>query len=309
MMVSRPSRSRSRSDHNGFIVVAVLWIISALAALAMIYATYVANAAGSIAVGNDRLQSEALVSAALELTAYQLAAGDPAPTHGNFSFAADHVSVIAQFRSEAARIDLNRAPKELLAGLLGRLGAAPDQAKDYADNIVAWRTPPKPQGTNDETARYLAAGLTYPPRGGPFAHVDELWLVRGLPAGLVERAIPYLTVFSGIAGINALEAAPEIIASVPGMTPDRLNAVLRQRQMAPQDARAMAALFDSAQVSVSKEASKATRVNVRIDFGRGRKIISEAVIAVSDDADTPYRILSWHDGFDDPDPQPATLRP
>ncbi len=71
----------------------------------------------------------------------------------------------------------------------------------------------------------------------------------------------------------------------------------------------MAALFDSAQVSVSKEASKATRVNVRIDFGRGRKIISEAVIAVSDDADTPYRILSWHDGFDDPDPQPATLRP
>jgi general secretion pathway protein K len=311
MIASQTPRPRPPIAQNGFIVVAVLWIIGALATLAMIYAAYVANAASSISVGDDRLQSEALMTAALELTAFQLTAakGETVPTHGQFNFRADRASVSAHFASESARIDLNKAPKELLAGLFGVLGADPAQAKDYAGNVLAWRTPPRSQSTDDETSRYRAAGLNYAPRGGPFAHVDELWLVRGLPLELVERTIPYVTVYSGIAGINALEAAPEVIAALPGMTRDTLNAVLRQRQTAPQDARSVSTLLP-AQAGASAEASKAARINVRIDFENGRRVASEAVIVVSDDADTPYRILSWHDGFDDPAPgkQPTTMR-
>jgi general secretion pathway protein K len=311
MMASQTPRSRPPLAQNGFIVVAVLWIISALATLAVIYATYVANAASSISVGDDRLQSEALMTAALELTAYQLAAakGETAPTHGQINFHAGRASVSTRFTSESARIDLNRAPKELLAGLFGVLGADPAQAKDYADNVVAWRTPPRPQSGDNEASRYRAAGLNYAPRGGPFAHVDELWLVRELPQDLVERAIPYVTVYSGIAGINALEATPEVIAALPGMTQDTLNAILRQRQMAPQDVRAVSTSLP-AQAGASTETSKAARIAVRIDFENGRRIASEAVISVSDDPETPYRILSWHDGFDDPaaNQQPMTMR-
>jgi general secretion pathway protein K len=301
MIAPQTPRARPPIAPNGFIVVAVLWIISALATLAVIYATYVANAASSISVGDDRLQSEGLMTAAIELTAFQLtvAKGETAPTHGQFNFHAGHASVSTQFKSESARIDLNRAPKELLAGLFGVLGADPAQAKDYADNVVAWRTPPRPQSGDNEASRYRAAGLNYAPRGGPFAHVDELWLVRELPPEFVERAIPHVTVYSGIAGINALEATPEVIAALPGMTLDTLNTILHQRQIAPQNARAVSTLLP-AQAGASTETSKAARIDVRIDFENGRRIASEAVISVSDDADTPYRILSWHDGFDDP---------
>jgi len=300
MNALRNQQSPLRPRPNGFIVVAVLWIISALATFAVIYATYIANVARGISIDDDRLQSESLLSAALELTAYELTATkkDAIPTHGQFSFHSGRASVTVQFVSEAARIDLNQAPKELLAGLFGVLGAAPEQAKGYAENVAAWRTPP--QGSGREIAQYLAAGLNYAPRGGPFAHVDELLLVRGLPRELGERALPFVTVFSGLSGVNVLEAAPEVVAALPHMTDDKLNALLRQREGLTTDVRSGSASLGAAQIGVSTEASKAARIDAHIQFENGRHVRSEAVILAVDDDVVPYRVLSWHDGFDDP---------
>lgn len=188
------------------------------------------------------------------------------------------------------------------------LGATPEQAKTYADNVVAWRTPPG--SGNREAAQYLAAGLSYPPRGGPFAHVDELLLVRGIPRDLAERAIPFVTVFSGLSGVNPLEAAPEVLAALPGMTDDKLNAALHQREGLAPDARPASTLLVPTQAGASTEASKAARIDVRIEFESGRRVRSEAVILAVADGDVPYRVLSWHEGFDDPanDAQSAVMR-
>ena len=60
-----------RTAPDGFIVVAVLWILGALSVLVSIYAVYVVNTASAFAAYDDHIKAEALVSAALELTAYQ----------------------------------------------------------------------------------------------------------------------------------------------------------------------------------------------------------------------------------------------
>jgi general secretion pathway protein K len=39
-------------------------------------------------------------------------------------------------------------------------------------------------------------------------------------------------------------------------------------------------------------------VTVGIAFDNGRRVGAEAVILPLDDADEPYRVLSWHDDFD-----------
>ena len=72
-----------------------------------------------------------------------------------------------------------------------------------------------------KAALYRSSGLPYLPRGAPFAHVNELWLVQGLPPALVGRAIPFVTVYSGRPDINVFDAPPELIAALPGMTPLR----------------------------------------------------------------------------------------
>lgn len=305
IMTCTPTSAR-RPTRDGFIVVAVLWILGALAALASIYAIYVVDTATAFGVHDDRLQAEAMVSAGLELTAYQVtAAAESRPTRGAFAFRLGRATVAVEFRSEAARIDLNTAPKELLAGLFVALGVQSDSAEGYADRIMGWRTP-APEGQDPEASAYLTAGLRYPPRGAPFPHVGELWLVLGLPAALVERALPFVTVYSGLAQINIVDAAPEVIAALPGMTPGQLHTILAQRQATPQNRQALLDMLGPTQSQATIEGSKATRVKVRVDFDNGRRMSSEVVILILDDAAEPYGVLSWRDELDEP---PADERP
>lgn len=288
-----------RNATDGFIVVVVLWILAALSTLISVYAVYVIDSAAGLAEQGDQLHADALVSAAIELAAYQHLAtqAQSRPTHGQFRVRLGDANIAAQFRSEAARIDLNAAAKPLLAGLFVVLGARPQDADAYADRVIAWRTV-SPQSDNPEAAAYRDARLRYGPRGSKFPHVGELSLVRGLPAGLVERAMPFVTVYSGRPQVNVLDAAPEIIGALPGMTRERVKAVLAQRQAAPENAQALLALLGQAQQYATADGSKALRVSVQVNLDNGRSTTSEVVILVFEGGPEPFSILSWRDARD-----------
>jgi general secretion pathway protein K len=198
------------------------------------------------------------------------------------------------FVSEAARVDLNAAPKELIANLLSVLGAAEDDAKEDADRIIAWRTKSTPETAGNEDAQYRAAGKPYSPRQGPFAHVNELGLVLGLPPALVERALPFVTVFSGASGVDVLTAPPEVIAALPGMTPLTLKQFLMDRATLPNDAAAIGAALGEARASAKAQKSQAYRILIRIRFPNDRATASEVVIGLRS-KEEPYTVLSWRD--------------
>jgi len=290
-----PSNKRAGGRCNGFIVVAVLWILAALAALASVYAIYVANAATSISARDDEIQTEALVKSALELTAYKLLAAkeDERPTRGQFDFRLGGAYTAVEFCTEAARIDLNLASKDLLSGLFTALGATSDDAAQYADRIIGWRTSPNKDAPDKEASLYRAAGVSYGPRGAPFNHTEELGLVLGIPPELVERAMSYVTVYSGSADVNILDAAPTVVAAIPGMTPERLHQFLSQ-QRSVNSAAAMISPGIGGSVAAR---SDAIRITVRVRFDNGRRSASEVVILLNDGS-APYRVLSWHDDFD-----------
>jgi general secretion pathway protein K len=303
MKAFAPTSVRNRT-RDGFIVVAVLWILAALATLASIYSTYVASTVIASRVNDERIQTHAMISAAVELAAYQLSASsqEVRPTQGAFSFRSGNANVAGEFRSEAARIDLNAASKELLAGLFAALGARAGSAEEYAARIIGWRTNSREEGQTlgPEVSAYRTAGLPYAPREGPFVHVGELWLVLGIPPQLVERALPYVTVFSGRPEINVLEAAPLVLASLPGMTPERLNAVLNLRAVPRQSGNTVLEMLGPAQSGATIDGSKATRVRIAVNFDNGRRTNAAVVILILEDADEPYRVLSWRDDADGP---------
>jgi general secretion pathway protein K len=285
---------------RGFIVVAVLWILGALATLATIYAIYVVDTAIALGLHDESVQAEALVTAGLELATHRVSVTQNIrPTSGRFTYRVGNATATVEFRSEAARIDLNAAPKELLAGLFTALGARPAAAESYADRIIGWRAPAGSQAQDNETSTYRTAGLLYGPRLGPFPHTGELSLVLGLPAVMVERALPFVTVYSGQSKINIFDGAPEVIAALPEMTPDRLYRVLAQRDAARQDGSDMKELLGPAQALATTEGSKALRVTVRIDFVNGRRTSAEVVILPRDRISEPYSVLSWRDLTDE----------
>lgn len=290
----------SSDARSGFIVVAVLWITAVLATLAVIYSTYVAQSAIVLRVNDDSLQTEALIRSGLELVTYQRSAPttDRRPTHGAFRFRLGGADVAVEFLSEAARINLNAAPKALIAGLFAVLGAPVEAAGQYADRVIGWRTRPKPNVQDDgEDALYRAAGVSYAPRRAPFNHVAELWLVLGLPPALVERTMPFVTLYSGMSGINVLDASPEVIAALPGMSPARLNSFLQQRERLTADPQLVADILGKDQIGATTKDSDAVRVRIRITFDKGRQTTSDIVITRGGD-NAPYQVLSW-DSNDD----------
>lgn len=296
--VAEPKSGARPVACDGFIAITVLWILGALSVLASIYAAYVINTASAFAAYDDHVKADALVSAALELTAYQqqAASAQSRPTHGSFNFRLGQANIAVDFQSEAARIDLNTAPKELLFGLFITLGARPDDAETYANRVIGWRTQQLP-GQDAEASAYRMARIGYQPRGAKFPHSNELSLVHGLPSPLVERALPFVTVYSGRAQINVLDAAPEVIAALPGVTQDRLNEFLLQRKISPEKAKQL--LPPEAQQFATLEASKAFRVAVRITFDNGHIENAVVVVLLFEDGDQPFAILSWRNKQDE----------
>ena len=288
----------SRSDARGFIVVAVLWILAALSALVLVYLTYVTNTAVVVAAGADRVQGEALITAGVELAAFQLSNAREAvrPTSGTFNARVGAGQVAVTFRSEAARVDLNAAPKSLIAGLIIGLGANPSDAASYAERIMAWRTPTESAADDPENSFYRTSGAPYLPRHAPFPQADELWLVRGIPPLVIEKMLPFVTVFSNLASINVLDAAPQALAALPGMSPGSLQEVLALRPDPNADPRAVRAAAGGEGATL--DGSKAYRLAVQATSGTGSRGAADVVILLLDGGAEPFRVLSWRNAAD-----------
>jgi general secretion pathway protein K len=149
------------NGESGFILIVVLWVLAALAALASIYLVYADNTAFATQLNDDRLRIRNAISTGIELTAYKLLAApkdkdkangkdkDARPPQGAFTVRLSRSTINVTFVSEAARVDLNAAPKPLLAGLFTTVGVSPSNAATYADRIVGWRTRVGAAGQNN----------------------------------------------------------------------------------------------------------------------------------------------------------------
>src|ERR1700722_3210828 len=275
---TRAQRAKSCSD--GFIIVAVLWILAALATLVSVYAIYVTNSAIAVAASGDATIADPLVSAGVELAAYQLLGqtDEKRPAVGQFTARMGTAQLAIAFQTEAARIDLNQAPKELLAGLLVGFGASPLDAGDYAERIIAWRTQTAAQNidTDPENARYRSMGLNYAPRHAPFIHVSELWLVQGIPPVLIERMLPFVTVVNGKGEVDIIDAAPQVIAAMPGMTPEIVHTIVAARDAGALDRKSLPGfLAGLGQGAGAADAGRSFRVGVRVAFDNGRRSAAE----------------------------------
>lgn len=295
MMAARRSR---RAGERGFVVVAVLWMLAAFAVLAGVYSVYVATAATVLGTTSERLRAEIAARGGLELVAGQLAALDALllPPIAAFAFRVGGAQVHAEVSTESGRVDINMAPKELLAGLFASLGAAQQQAAAAAERIVAWRTAPLSTSDGaDEIFMYRAAGRSYMPRQSPFPHVDEIWLLPNMPQAIVSRSLPFLTIYSGKPTVNLVAALPEVVAGLPGMTSEMAHGVLAQRQGLDRSRPLTGLLGPTAARYATLDVTRTFRVSLDVALDNGRRMPFEAVILVGEQDSEPYRVLSWTD--------------
>ena len=117
---------------------------------------------------------------------------------------------------EARRLDLNRAPPDVLQALLRQLGLDPGLLDALADWTDADDVP-RPHGA--ERSWYLGIQAPALPPNGPLATTGELALVRGFDGATVARLRPFVTT-AGEYGVNPNTAPREVLLALdPALAP------------------------------------------------------------------------------------------
>ncbi len=304
----------SRSDpRKGIVLIAVLWTIALLSALAMAASISFRGFASIVAIDRDRARADALLNAGLEVSAGLLARlGDAPLTERQAAVSLSTGVIQIRLSDERGRIDINKAPVKLLAALLRSAGADED-ANGIAQSIIAWRksadpdsdadgAQPQPnaspgqagaqQGAPQQPAAQPADGSTSKDSGlRAFTDIHQLRAIPGVAPEYVEAILPLATIYGG-AKVNALTASPGVLEAIPGLSSGQLTSLLQARDGALTEDR-LKQILGSAIDYLTVDGTPVASVELTAQLLDGYTARAKAVFAIVPDDSQPYRVLAW----------------
>ena len=289
------------SDGDGFALILVLWIAALLAVIA---ASLVSSGRTETSLARNLVENakaEALADGAVQRAVMGLLAVDPgqawragvAPYQLSYGEGEVRVSIA----DEDSKIDLNAAPPELLAGLLAQLGVDANVAQVLADGIIDYRDPdhePSPQGAEDP--QYVTAGRPAGAQDRQFADESELLGVLGMTPELYRRIRPFITIFSGSKAVDPMHASRVVLAAIPGMTDQLIEALAK----AGPDQDSLASIEDGSIIDVEPylTSSREVMYTLRAEATTpgGGIFVREAVVELTDELPWPFLVHVWRRG-------------
>lgn len=291
-------RHHGMDRERGIALVAVLWLIAIAGLQVSLFNVSVRDAVALAETETAISRGHALLHAGVELAISRLTEQDrnvrwePDGADRVVAYAGTYLTI--RITPESSRIDINRADPALIAGLVRNLTGRDDLAATLADRIVDWRdTDDKKLPLGAERADYGRAAPDQSIGNRPFLQPEEMTRVLGLPRELAERMQPFVTAWSGDGKVNPLYAPPEVLAALPGISPNDIAYLVQLRgNNAPPDA--IAAAVAPVQRFLGSNEGPAYRIDVRIAreavlaVGRVQAIVVRGI-----DTGAPYRVLSW----------------
>lgn len=294
----------STHTRSGVVLVIVLWTIALLSTLAMATALTFRGFTGIMAIDRGRVQSDGLLTAGLEVAAGLAASvGDKPLTDVETSLTLSSGTVHIRIDDEGGRIDIGKAPPQVLASLLRSVGA-PD-SEGLAQQIVTLRK--RDAGPSPEPSAAPGNNVNPPPQStvptganaaapppvseSPFTDVGQLMQVPGMRPDWIEAIKPLTTVF-GNETVNPLTAPVEVLAVLPGVDPGRLAGFLAARRSGI-DPKQLPAQLGVAQAYVAIKPVQAVSVHLAAQVAGGVRAGADAVIVCLPDDRQPYRVLVW----------------
>ena len=183
------SAARFRPSGRGGALLAVLWLVAGLSAIAFAVASSVRADLERASTAFEALQCEYLAEGAIQRAILYLLWGpiyrnpDGSPRYWDpgwprlfFRFPAGEA--IVEVIPATAYLNLNSAPRDQLERLLLALGEPPDRARVVAAMIDEWRSPARPLGLLSQ----FRAGDTpsFRPLHASFEETEQLLLVPGV---------------------------------------------------------------------------------------------------------------------------------
>ena len=273
----------------------MLWILALVSVLVI---TFTGDARTELRIARNQYETaraRALADAGVSVAILGLL--DPSPEARWRAAGEEHeiaygdgaIRVSAQ--DEAGKISLNDAPAEMFARLFQTLGESAGESIGLAAAIVQWRDRRRSEWTAASNPAAAGAGGAQAPE--PFLALEELRLVPGVTNAVFERVSPYLTVYADGAQVDPLTAPVEVLRSLPGLSPQQIDAYIADRA---QPGGAGAAALPPVPGLNPFLANPLQRTVTIMSEGRtasGTRFLREAVAATTGVRDQPYRLLVW----------------
>jgi general secretion pathway protein K len=281
----------------------VLWIVVAAALIVSAFNATVRSGVSFVSSEVELAQVEALLDAGTEIAAARLIDDDearrwlPDGSPHVVSFAGADIAI--RISDANGLVDLNKADKELLLGLLRQFAGSEAKAKRLRDRILQARKPDEGDAGGD--ARITGSkpreqvGGTERTAGAnalpAFIDIAELRGIEGMTTELYRTLAPFVTVYSRDGRINPLAAPDVVIAAIPGLARADVD-TLRSTAAAPKESDA--ALIDIAQRAgayLTDAAGPAYLVSVEVRKSKG-SAGRVSVLAPELDQQAPYRLIA-----------------
>ena len=287
---------------RGIALISVLWITGLLAVIAASFASSTRTEARLTRNLVANAKAEALADGGVHRAVLGLLDPDPATVwradRTVYALALGEGEVQIEIEDEDGKVDLNGAPPELLAGLLGALGLEAGEAEAFAARIADYRdedSEAEPLGAEDPD--YLDAGRTAGAADRPFATESELLNVLGVSQVLYEEVRPYVTVYSGAEGVDPTRAPRVVLEALPGMTPELVEALLAagpdsDPYLAIEDQGAL----DELEFYLLPTRDLVFKVRALARTPDGGTFLREAVIELGGSPDQPFLVHTWRRG-------------
>jgi general secretion pathway protein K len=194
----------------------------------------------------------------------------------------DDMQIRIAIRDATGLIDLNAAGPDLLHALTTALNVDKEREQRVVAAILDWRDKDdiKHRG-GAEDSDYASRGYPWTARNGVFSSVEELRYVMGMTQQLFSEMAPFVTVYSGQAGINLEFAAPFLLNAMQGQVV--MSAAIQRPRNSGQ--------------TVSAAGSGTYHIYVSTTNIESVGASAEIVIRTSAGSDRPYQVLYWRDSM------------
>jgi general secretion pathway protein K len=310
-------KSPSRDRERGLALLVVLWGVTAAALLVSAFNVVARSGATFISSEIAFSEAEALADAGLEIAAAHLIDDDKArrwrpdgKPHRLVLGAAELTIVIDD---PNGLIDVNKASRAVLLGLLSRAMGGPDEAESLLERLMKLRgkEPAEPSRNDHGTPQGAAPNGDAPgtqpaedasPATPPMApaapkprihDVTELRRIEGMTPALYRKIAPLLTVYSRDSRVNPFHAPRAVLLAIPGLGENDVDRFLDSRPRDITHAERLPSSLGKAGAFLANHTGPAAIVSVAVGKpGRGFVLGRQFVIATGIDENAPYRLLS-----------------
>lgn len=323
--------NKRKSDEGGSALLAVLWLVAALSAIAFTVASTVRAETDRVSTEKDALSAYYLAQGAVYrgilwlvwgTNGYAGPNGKPLYFHSpmpriHYEFPSGPVDL--EVIPEQSKLDINKASVEELFNLLQALGTQPDRAHTIAQAIVDWRNPVAANGLSPMDAYYLSLTPSFRARHASFEEIEELLLVQGMtpeifyggytpgPDGVL---VPYgglkdcVSVYGSTSQFDVNSVQPAILGML-GVNGGAIQQLLQMRAAHPFESTdklgsLLAGSRANGKLTVGGGSITTLRATARLRYPDGKlsdmkRTVSAMVKILSNQWDPPYHILRWYD--------------